>query len=98
MLFHPQTSSYLLSQLFVTHFGRCPLVFFSPCTFRVQEIEGLKRALEGQGPYISRLEQQLEHYMNATSGQLGTSTGSNKRRSAIPLVIWTFFLSYPILK
>ena len=64
----------------------------------MQEIEGLKRALEGQGPYISRLEQQLEHYMNATSGQLGTSTGSNKRRSAIPLVIWTFFLSYPILK
>ena len=28
MLFHPQTSSYLLSQLFVTHFGVVLLLFY----------------------------------------------------------------------
>ena len=39
MLFHPQTSSYLLSQLFVIHLGVALLVFFS---FLDKTLSGLK--------------------------------------------------------
>ncbi|XP_076452452.1 uncharacterized protein LOC143288036 [Babylonia areolata] len=51
-----------------------------------KDIEELQKALSGQEPYIARMEQQLEMYMGAGNGQLG-SGGGNKRRSGIPVLV-----------
>nr|KAG5702779.1 hypothetical protein BaRGS_003653 [Batillaria attramentaria] len=51
---------------------------------RVKEVEDLQRALAGQEPYITRLEQQLEAQMGAGNGQLGSGS---KRRSGIPVPV-----------
>ena len=53
MLFHPQTSSHLLSQLFVTHLGVALLFFFRPPPHQVQAATGAPISHVPQAPFAA---------------------------------------------